>query len=267
MHRMVHKMRSVQWRPSCEMYFNPCKELMKSKHANFSKSAKLIWLGTYLDSQYSLRIDRHGTSEQQHWSRSANLIAAMFEGKKKALFFSAFTSILLWFNWPNFSWFAKNMLKIYNFSTNAATTINNITTNDLIEFLAQIPPSHAPLHSILVRRRKKVAFIKKKRVTIVNGRKEVFVSMIKLAENNYYIMKWLLLFNLLRETKPGTIVCFLSSMTFHPMLKRPECQITHDDRRACERKNTTCMRHAKINHATCQRTCQNTTTLFIDVQT
>ena len=36
---------------------------------------------------------------------------------------------------------------------------------------------------------KKWHSLKKKRVTIVNGRKEVFVSMIKLAENNYYIMK------------------------------------------------------------------------------
>ena len=63
-HIMNHKTRSVQWRPSSEMYLRPCSEL---------------------DSQYSLMIDRQGTSAQQHCSNSVNFIARkVLDGKKKA---------------------------------------------------------------------------------------------------------------------------------------------------------------------------------------
>ena len=76
-HIMNHKTRSVQWRPSSEMYLRPCNEL---------------------DSQYSLMIDRQGTSAQQHCSNSVNLIARkVFDGKKKARFFLGSKGS---FSWP-----------------------------------------------------------------------------------------------------------------------------------------------------------------------
>lgn len=48
---------------------------------------KRLRRNTNLDSQYSLRIERHGTSAQQHWSNSVNLMVLILEGKKKALLF------------------------------------------------------------------------------------------------------------------------------------------------------------------------------------
>ena len=66
-HRMNHKTLSVQCLPSSEMYLRPCSEL---------------------DSQYSLMIERQGTSAQQHCSNSVNFMARkVLEGRKKARFF------------------------------------------------------------------------------------------------------------------------------------------------------------------------------------
>ena len=40
----------------------------------------------YLDSQYSLMMERQGTSAQQHWSKFVKYLAAIFEGIKNAGF-------------------------------------------------------------------------------------------------------------------------------------------------------------------------------------
>ena len=45
-----------------------------------------------LDSQYSLMIERQGTSAQQHWSKFVKYLAAIFEGIKNAGFLGALFS-------------------------------------------------------------------------------------------------------------------------------------------------------------------------------